>query len=325
MKLLFEFMTGTKWWEMNPNNGVITSGDAVALVNPGTEYVVYLRSGSSVSVDLSAVSGDLNVKWFDTKDGDTFSQGTVSGGGVRPFSKPGGIDGEGVLRLYGPCDLVVSGLGETSGGWTEAFVDDYSHADWLRVGWDAYNSANGEVRLAKGDVDGDGKDEFVLGLGPVPGDPALPGGRFEVLDDDYTHLGWGQVQWPGYNSANGESWPACGDVDGDGQDEIVIGLGSGSGGWFEVFEYSAGNVTHRDWAYVNWKGYNTANGETRPACGDVDADGRDEIVVGLGSGAGGYLEVFDDAVGGYGHMAWPQIQWKGYDAANGETWPAVRN
>jgi hypothetical protein len=57
----------------------------------------------------------------------------------------------------------------------------------------------------------------------------------------------------------------------------------------------------------------------------VDADGRDEIVVGLGSGAGGYLEVFDDAVGGYGHMAWPQIQWKGYDAANGETWPAVRN
>jgi hypothetical protein len=217
---------------------------------------------------------------------------------------------------------VVTGLGPTSGGYIEAFSEDYSHADWLRVGWDAYNSANGEARLAKGDVDGDGKDEFVLGLGPVPGHPALPGGRFELLDDDYTHLGWGQVQWTGYNSANGESWPACGDVDGDGRDEIVIGLGSGSGGWFEVFEYSAGNVTHRDWAYVNWKGYNTANGETRPACGDVDADGRDEIVVGLGGGSGGYLEVFDDAVAGYAHMGWPRVQWKGYNTANGETRPA---
>ncbi|MCK5553695.1 MAG: DUF4038 domain-containing protein, partial [Deltaproteobacteria bacterium] len=73
MKLLYEFMTGTKWWEMSPDNSVIDSGDAVALVNPGIEYVVYLRSGSSVSVDLSAVSGNLKVKWFDTKDGDTFS------------------------------------------------------------------------------------------------------------------------------------------------------------------------------------------------------------------------------------------------------------
>jgi hypothetical protein len=219
---------------------------------------------------------------------------------------------------------IVAGLGETSDGYIEAFAEDYSHADWLRIPWNAYNSSNGEARIATGDIDGDGKDEIVVGLGPVPGDPALPGGRFELLDDDYTHLGWGQVQWTGYNSANGESWPACGDVDGDGQDEIVIGLGSGSGGWFEVFEYSAGNVTHRDWIYVNWKGYNTSNGETRPACGDVDADGRDEIVVGLGGGSGGYLEVLDDASGAYAHMAWPMVQWKGYNTANGETWPAVR-
>jgi hypothetical protein len=321
MKLLYEFMTGTKWWEMNPDNSVITNGDAVALVNPGTEYVVYLRSGSSVSVDLSSVSGDLNVEWFDTEDGDRFNQGTVSGGGVQGFTKPGGIDGEGVLRLYGPVDLVISGIGETSGGYIEAFGGDYSHADWLRVAWSAYNSANGEARVATGDIDGDGKDEIILGLGPVPADPSIPWGFFQVLDDDYTHLAWGRINWKSYNSANGESWPACGDVDGDGRDEIVVGLGSGGGGYLEVFDYDVGSVVHKDWVRVNWKGYNSADGEARPACGDVDEDGRDEIVVGLGGSGSGYLEVFDDAVAGYGHVAWPRVQWKGYNSANGETWP----
>jgi hypothetical protein len=324
MKLLYEFMTGTKWWEMNPDNSVITNGSAFALVNPGTEYVVYLRSGSSVSVNLSAVSGDLNVDWFDTKDGDTFSQGTVSGGGVRSFTKPGGINGEGVLRLYGPVDLVISGIGSypSSGGWTEAFTDDYSHADWLRVSWSAYNSANGESRVATGDIDGDGKDEIVLGLGPVGGNPSIPGGWFQILDDDYTSLAWGRINWSIYNSANGESWPACGDVDGDGVDEIIVGLGSGGRGWLEVFDYNAGSVAHTAWVQVNWWAYNMADGQTRPACGDIDGDGRDEIVVGLGDAGGGYLEVFDDASAGYAYLAWPRVNWGSYNSAGGETRPA---
>jgi hypothetical protein len=386
MKLLYEFMAGTKWWEMNPDNSVITSGDAVALVNPGSEYVIYLRSGSSVSVDLSSVSGNLNVEWFDTKDGDRFNQGTVSGGGVQVFTKPGGIDGEGVLRLYAG-DLVISGLGSypSNGGYVETFAGDYSHKVWGRVNWSPYNSANGETRIATGDIDGDGRDEIVIGLGPVSGNPSIPGGWFEVLDENHIHLAWGRVNWSTYNSANGESWPTCGDIDGDGRDEIIIGLGSyptyggwfevfdydagnlvhkvwgrvnwssynsangeswptcgdidgdgrdevivgfssypANGGWFEVFDYDAGNLVHKVWGRVNWSSYNSANGETRPACGDIDRDGRDEIVIGLGDGGGGYLEVFDDASGGYAHLAWPRICWSTYSSANGETWPAVK-
>ena len=325
MKLLYEFMIGTKWWEMGPDSSVIKSGAAVALVNPGTEYVVYLRSGTSVTVDLSAVSGDLTVQWFDTKDGDRVNQGTVSGGGERVFTEPGGIDGEGVLRLYGPVDLVISGLGSypLSGGWAETFAEGYSHGDWVRVNWAAYNSVNGEARVATGDVDGDGKDEIVLGLGSVDGNPAIPGGWFELLDDDFSHLAWGRINWATYNGANGESWPACGDVDGDGRDEIIVGLGSGGGkGWVEVFDYDAGSITHTAWARVNWWVYNTADGETRPACGDIDGDGRDEVVVGLGSAGGGWFKVFDDALAGYAHLAWPRVQWATYNGANGESWPA---
>jgi hypothetical protein len=227
-----------------------------------------------------------------------------------------------VSAVTGPSYRLISGLGETSEGWIEAFTEGYSHEDWLRVTWGAYNSANGEARIATGDIDGDGRDEIIVGLGPVGGDASIPGGWFELLDDDYTHLAWGRINWGSYNSANGESWPACGDVDGDGVDEIVIGLGSGGGGWFEVFDYTGGSVVHTAWVRVNWSTYNNANGETRPACGDIDGDGYDEIIIGLGNGSGGWFVVFDYDAANLAHTAWGRVSWSTYNNANGETRPA---
>ncbi|MCF8367938.1 MAG: hypothetical protein K9G76_02760 [Bacteroidales bacterium] len=56
-----------------------------------TEYVVYLpQNVSSCTVDLSAVSGQLSVEWFDPLYG-TFSYGSpVNGGGTQNFSSPYG-------------------------------------------------------------------------------------------------------------------------------------------------------------------------------------------------------------------------------------------
>jgi hypothetical protein len=56
----------------------------------------------------------------------------------------------------------------------------------------------------------------------------------------------------------------------------------------------------------------------------IDGDGRDEIVAGLGAGARGYLEVFDDGSAVYAHLVWPRIQWASYCSANGATWPALK-
>ena len=224
---------------------------------------------------------------------------------------------------------LISGLGfhSTEGGWIESFSSDYSHEDWIRIRWPDYNTANGETRIAIGDIDGDGKDEIVVGLGPVPGDPATPGGWFEVFDDDYTHLAWGRVRYAAYNSANGEIWPACGDVDDDSRDEIIIGLGTypSDGGWFEIFDYELGSINHQAWQRVRWSTYNVSNGETRPACGDIDGDGKDEIVVGLGpvpgdpATPGGWFEIFDDDLS---HLDWGMVKFTGYNNVNGETWPA---
>ena len=165
--------------------------------------------------------------------------------------------------------------------------------------------------------------EIIIGLGRVPGDSSIPAGWFEVLDDDATGVVWGRLQWTDYNTANGETRPACGDVDGDGQDEIIIGLGPGGSGSFEVFDYATGKLNHKAWSRTEWSIYNSTNGETRPACGDVDGDGTDEIIIGLGADGAGWIEVLDDASSGYAHIAWSQVHWTLYNDSNGETWPAV--
>ena len=138
----------------------------------------------------------------------------------------------------------------------------YTHMGYFRLPFSDYNDANGEVHPATGDVDGDGSDEIVLGLGTY----AANGGYVQVregTDGGYTHLKWIRVPFSAYNDANGATWPATGDVDGDNRDEILLGLGAypANGGWFEFREDAAGGFAHTSWGHVD----DSAEGETRPA------------------------------------------------------------
>ncbi len=67
------------------------------LANPGQEYLVYLPDGGEVTVDLSAVSGELAVEWMRAVDGTTTQSGAVAGGAKRALKAP--FDGDAVLYL----------------------------------------------------------------------------------------------------------------------------------------------------------------------------------------------------------------------------------
>lgn len=68
-------------------------------VASGAEYLVYLPSGGSVEVDLSATPGALEVEWFSPATGTSVPGYRVTGGATRTFTAP--FRGDAVLYLRG--------------------------------------------------------------------------------------------------------------------------------------------------------------------------------------------------------------------------------
>jgi len=228
---------------------------------------------------------------------------------------------------------LVLGLGDLGKGWIEAFdlVADGEpvHAAWLGAHWPAYSgSIPAPAYTASGDVDGDGLQELVVGLG------ARGQGRVLVLDDattGHTLLGWLQVSWAAYNnSGEAPTHPTCADLDGDGIDEVVVGLGDLGQGWVQVFQHGGGGQFHPfldngGWAQVQWTDYTTSGkAPVWPAGGDFNADGRDEVALGLGSGGRGWTQILTcngsalvpfAATAPFSDEGWVSVGWSTYQAS----------
>lgn len=304
----------------------------VVLVTPwGEEFVLHDRSGGSADnlIGWYGTSGIAPVDSFDPLRG-VGSNGTWS---LRVEDHAGydiGSLREWRLRFFFTrfeAEL-TAGLGKDSAGWIEAFDETssgHAHLAWRRVPWSAYNSAGLGTRPARGDVDGDGYDEMVVGLDPYP----ASGGWIAVMDDTRSGAGlmcWLRIPWSAYNEWNGEANVAAGDLDGDGRAELVVGLGSvpeGYGGWLWIADDMVDDCRSLGWKRLPWSAYNQTGGFTRPACADVDGDGRAEVIVGLQAPkARGWLWLADDSQNSFAGLGWTRIPWSAYNASSGQGRPA---
>ncbi len=145
----------------------------------------------------------------------------------------------------------------------------------------------GGVRVAVGDVNGDGTPDVVTG--PGRGGPVV-----RVFDGTTGApltgaLGTFNAYDPGFI---GGVFVAAGDVNGDGRADVVTGAGTGRGGpHVKVFSGNDGSVLASFFAYDA-----TFRGGVRVAAGDIDGDGLADIVTGAGKGKEGpHVKVFDAA------------------------------
>jgi hypothetical protein len=80
---------------------------------------------------------------------------------------------------------------------------------------------------------------------------------------------------------------AVGDVNGDLHADIITGAGPGGGPHVQVFDGVTGQVTRSFFAYAP-----TFTGGVFVAAGDINGDGKADIVTGAGAGGGPHVQVF---------------------------------
>ena len=141
-------------------------------------------------------------------------------------------------------------------------------------------SFRGGVHVAAGDIDGDGVDEIVAGIGPGE-EPWV-----RVFEKNGSLIS----EFLAYaENIKGGVYIACGDLNGDGRDEIITGVPEGFGPHVRVFDGRDGSITITAGFFAYGKNVRTG---IRVAAGDLDGNGTDEIITGTGYGAGTHVRTF---------------------------------
>ncbi len=164
---------------------------------------------------------------------------------------------------------IVTGTGEGLGPQVRVFdlegndkTTFFAYAEHLRSG----------IRVAVGDLNGDGRNEIITAPGP--------GGRphIQTFDGDGNRLN------PGFMALDGQflggAFVACGDINGDGKDEIIVTAGPGGGPHVTVHN-GDGELLASFFAYDQ----HTFRYGIRPAVLDLDGDGKMEILTGPATGS----------------------------------------
>jgi serralysin len=142
------------------------------------------------------------------------------------------------------------------------------------------------VRVAAGDITGDGTPDIVTGLGSdAPSHVKVFSGADQ--SEVRSFLAYG-------GSFSGGVYVAAGDINGDTHGDIITGAGT-SATHVKVFSGATNNTLNSFLAYPG------VSGGVRVASGDVDGDGRADIITGLGDDFASHVKVFSGANQGLLH------------------------
>jgi uncharacterized protein (TIGR03118 family) len=179
-----------------------------------------------------------------------------------------------------PMPASIFATGTDAGGGPEVKVFNAQTGALLADFFAFPSMFRGGVRVAVGDVNGDGTNDIVAAAGS--------GGGPEVIVFDGKTLQPIRSFFAFPSTFTGGVFVAVGDTNGDGFADIIVGADKGGGPEVKVFSGKDGSMLHDFFAFP--MGF---TGGVRVAAGDMDHDGIAEIFAAAGPGGGPQVTVFD--------------------------------
>jgi hypothetical protein len=266
-------------------NVMLTNTSANALPADGTTLTVTLAAGltpapgSTLTFTVGPIAAGASKTFTVTVTATGLGPQTVTATVMSPDTTPNTITTSATITVMNFRPIIAVGAG--FGALSEIKVFDAGTTNLLLDFFAFGGGFTGGVRVAVGDVNGDGIPDIIAVTGPGASEiKVFNGANSAVLFDYFANFSFN----PGFT---GGLFVAAGDVNKDGHADILVGPDVGGNAEVKVFSGTNAAVLYDFYAFN--PGF---TGGVHVALGDVDGDGRADLITMTGANASPEVRIF---------------------------------